>query len=338
MSTFFGELIARQKAGLTKEEADAAKQEAASLRDSQAIEPEAEEEKPVEEKIPVNYGSRTIRDKFIDYDFTFMCEKICHIVPEPLWPDPDKEPLPPPLINSIIKKVPVRDERMAITSYSIWTPMPEDDNAVADEEENPADVASQANSQDEVKEKLPAMTDKHTRWILNSKETKKLYVKFFSTKVGSFNQILEFEIVGSYRPFKLKLQGTCEFPTVSQAPRNVFLSQKRLRPPTAPESYLSKCYINSEGVFDFGPLLIKKDPEKRNTEIVKKVNSTFFQITNNGKYKLDATFVLKSSLPADERLASDDGIHPDKSPFIMDPEEMSLAVGETKNLNVFAFP
>jgi hypothetical protein len=34
MSTFFGELIARQKAGLTKEEADAAKQEAASLRDS----------------------------------------------------------------------------------------------------------------------------------------------------------------------------------------------------------------------------------------------------------------------------------------------------------------
>jgi hydrocephalus-inducing protein len=181
------------------------------------------------------------------------------------------------------------------------------------------------------------MTEKPTRWILNSKETKKLYVKFFSTKVGSFNQILEFEIVGSYRPFKLKLQGTCEFPTVSQAPRNVFLTQKRLRPPTAPESYLSKCYINSEGTFDFGPLLIKKDPEKRATDIAKP-NSTFFQITNNGKYKLDATFVLRSSLPGEERLPSDEGILPDKSPFIMDPEDMSLAVGETKNLNVYAFP
>lgn len=43
-------------------------------------------------------------------------------------------------------------------------------------------------------------------------------------------------------------------------------------------------------------------------------------------------------MPAEERLASDEGIHPDKSPFIMDPEEMSLGVGETKNLNVFAFP
>ena len=121
----------------------------------------------------------------------------------------------------------------------------------------------------------------------------------------------------------------------------MFLTQKRLRPPTAPESYLSKCYINSEGCFDFGPLLIKKDPEKRATDIAKP-NSTFFQITNNGKYKLDATFVLRSSLPAEERLPSrlpsDEGILPDKSPFIMDPEEMSLGVGETKNLNVFAFP
>jgi hydrocephalus-inducing protein len=111
-----------------------------------------------------------------------------------------------------------------------------------------------------------------------------------------------------------------------------------LRPPTAPESYLQKCYINSEGCFDFGPLLIKKDPEKRADETVQKVNGTFFQITNNGKYKLDAQFILKSSLPVEERLAGDEGIVPDKSPFIMEPQEMSLAVGETKNLNVYAFP
>jgi hydrocephalus-inducing protein len=152
-----------------------------------------------------------------------MCEKICHIVPEPMWPDPDKEPLPPALINSIIKKVPVREKREPITSYSIWTPMPEDANA-ADEPE--AEVASQANAdpEEEGKEKLPPMTDKPTRWSIGSKETKKLYIKFFSTKVGSFVKDLEFEIVGSYRNFKLKLQGTCEFPTVSQLPRNVFLS------------------------------------------------------------------------------------------------------------------
>jgi hydrocephalus-inducing protein len=182
------------------------------------------------------------------------------------------------------------------------------------------------------------MNQKQTRWILDPKESKKLYVKFFSKKVGDFNQILEFEIVGSYRPFRLNLHGTCVFPMISTNPRNVFLSQKRIRPPTAPESYLSKCYVNSEGTFDFGPLLIKKDPEKRNDELVKKMNGTFFQITNNGRYKLDANFLLKSSLPLEERLAGDEGILPDKSPFIMEPQEMTLAVGETKNLNVYAFP
>ena len=28
------------------------------------------------------------------------------------------------------------------------------------------------------------MTDKQTRWVLQPKESKKLYVKFFSTKTG----------------------------------------------------------------------------------------------------------------------------------------------------------
>ena len=32
--------------------------------------------------------------------------------------------------------------------------------------------------------KIPPMTDKQTRWVLQPKESKKLYVKFFSTKTG----------------------------------------------------------------------------------------------------------------------------------------------------------
>ena len=82
----------------------------------------------------------------MDYDFTFMCEKICHIVPEPVWPDPDKEPLPPPLINSIIRKVPVRDERPPITSYSIWTPT---DEELAAEDAEAEIQAVEANAEDE---------------------------------------------------------------------------------------------------------------------------------------------------------------------------------------------
>lgn len=39
---------------------------------------------------------------------------------------------------------------------------------------------------------------------------------------------------------------------------------------------MSKTFVVSENTFDFGPLLIGKDPEQRESDEVKKVNSTFF--------------------------------------------------------------
>ena len=120
------------------------------------------------------------------------------------------------------------------------------------------------------------MTDKQTRWVLQPKESKKLYVKFFSTKTGQQDQVLQFEIVGSYKNFNLNARASCDFPTISQNYRNLYLQNKKTRPLTEPESFLSKTFVISENVFDFGPLLIGKDPEKRNEDEVKRVNGTFF--------------------------------------------------------------
>ena len=158
-------------------------------------------------------------------------------------------------------------------------------------------------------------------------------MKFFSKNTGSFDQVLPFEIVGAYKPFNLSLNAICEFPSINSNYKNVFMAQKKSRPAQAPESYLSKCFVVSEGVFDFGPLLIGKDPEKRQSdELVKKVNSSVFQISNNGKYDLQASFTLRSSLPAEE------GGTGEKSPFIIEPETMDLKVDETKHLTVYSFP
>ena len=111
------------------------------------------------------------------------------------------------------------------------------------------------------------------------------------------------------------------------------MAYKKSRPALPPESYLSKCFISNENVFEFGPLLIGKDPEKRhNDETIKKVNSSVFQITNNGKYDLQCHFVLRSTLPVEE------GGTGEKSPFILDPDKMDLKIDETKNLIVYAFP
>lgn len=96
---------------------------------------------------------------------------------------------------------------------------------------------------------------------------------------------------------------------------------------------MQKTYIVNENMFEFGPLLIGKNPEKRHDdEVMKKVNSSVFQITNNGKYEVNATFTLRSSLPVEE------GGVGEKSPFILEPDHMTLKIDETKILTAYGFP
>jgi hypothetical protein len=63
------------------------------------------------DKENLKYGSRRINEQSIHYDLLFTCEDLKKIVLEPQWPNPDKEPLPPPLINSIQKRPPTRLDR-----------------------------------------------------------------------------------------------------------------------------------------------------------------------------------------------------------------------------------
>lgn len=178
----------------TKEEKDAWKVQAKQFADfygelvmKQLNQSEGEEN-------PVAGGKRIMQEVNVEYDFTYLCEYICRsVVPEPLWPDPDKEPLPPPLINSVLKKPPNRSERAKITKFKILTPT--GDAAEGD--------------------KLPPLSEKETRWVIQPKESKRLYIKFFSTKIGTYNETLQFEVVGSYKSFNLPIQGLCEFPAIN---------------------------------------------------------------------------------------------------------------------------
>lgn len=192
----------------------------------------------------LEFGKRIMQEINVEYNFTYLCEYLTSpdtaIVPEPIWPDPDKEPLPPPVISSILKKPPNRAERGKITKFSIHTP----------------------NGEIAEGETLPPLSDSITRWVLNPKESKKLYIKFFSTKIGLFTETLQFEIIGSYKSFNLPLTGLCEFPTINQNVKNMYMNIKKTRP-VDKENLIIKSYVTSESLFEFGPLLIKKDSEKR---------------------------------------------------------------------------
>jgi len=96
-----------------------------------------------------------------------------------------------------------------VTLFSIWTPA-ENKEDEEEKEEKPGDDKQDQkgknkknkdpknedlNAQNEEgdAENGPSLDDSITRWILQPGESKPLHIKFLSTKVGVFNQTLNFE-------------------------------------------------------------------------------------------------------------------------------------------------
>lgn len=97
----------------------------AAAEGTEAVEPPAEggeQPKPEEEITKVHFGKRILLELPITSTIKRICESAKKVVPEPIWPDPDKEPLPPPVTHSIVRPPPNRKERAAVTLFSVWTP------------------------------------------------------------------------------------------------------------------------------------------------------------------------------------------------------------------------
>lgn len=75
-------------------------------------------------------------------------------------------------------------------------------------------------------------------------------------------------------------------------PKSIFWAIKKSRPTNPPESYLSRVYIQSEQLFEFGPLLVGKTDRPSN----KNINSSVFRISNSGKFDSEIQFQLLSSV------------------------------------------
>jgi len=97
---------------------------------------------------------------------------------------------------------------------------------------------------------------------------------------------LQFEIVGNPKTYKLNCKSTCAFPVINIDPRNLFMHRRRGRPANIPERFVNRHFIQTEHVFEFGPLLMGKNYENRHDENCRNFNMTNFRITNNGLYDL----------------------------------------------------
>lgn len=124
----------------------------------------------------------------------------------------------------------------------------------------------------------------------------KLFVKFFSKTPGVYESNLTFDNSFNLKKMIVPVWGKTDFPSISNLPKSIFHNIKKSRPTTTPECYISRAFVQSEGVFDFGPLLIGKDANKKEEKEIVSVNSSVFKLLNNGSYPNELEFAFLSSV------------------------------------------
>jgi hypothetical protein len=184
---------------------------------------------------------------------------------------------------------------------------------------------------------------RQTRWIVEANSSVKFVVKFHSDEINRLDAALNFEVVGGgARPFMLPCIGHCEVPTINSDPRNVFMNRVKARLDNAPP--VSKRYIMSKDVYEFGPLLTWKesafkepavegddDRTKMLKETALATNCESFRISNNGSFPTVIDFLFESSRAEGEP-------HPSAGVFSIEPEHLELAEGDTSEVKVWSFP
>ena len=89
---------------------------------------------------------------------------------------------------------------------------------------------------------------------------------------------------------------------------------------------MSHVWLINDKLFEFGPLLIGKNPEEKDKEEIKGINSSTFKITNNGRFENEVSFYFASDV-LDEEDEGFEGMK--KGIFFLEPQEMKLGLDRT---------
>lgn len=173
----------------------------------------------------------------------------------------------------------------------------------------------------------PAWLREETRWIIPPGGSVKLEAHFQSEEIGKFAESFLFETMGGgpdSHPLVI-CQGVCAHPQISRDFRNVFYKKVKQRPAPA---LVSRQFIISEDVFDFGPLLFNPKKLEKDAHLSGNFpdNTAKLRITNSGLFDLHVDLRLKSTGKGQGAV------------FIVHPEALDLKIDETQEVSVFAFP
>jgi hydrocephalus-inducing protein len=261
-----------------REAAAAAKAKAKSptKRNKLTVEPEEEDFTPV-----MDDWVQPVSDKELtlcEAPFELLFEEGRNGLPMALIPA--EMPLPAPSVVQLLTRPPPREARVPPPKFKILTPVP----ASTCHSERPSSAAlgsaviaasrpgskaqdemqgkrsSQQAAQDELQK--PTLVPDITRWIIEPLSEQRLFVHFASEEVGVYETTLNFEMIGDSvsGPIPVRVTGTSALPAFNSDTRFIFPKRKKQRPL---DGFAVKTFVTSLNTYDFGPLLVGRDPEGR---------------------------------------------------------------------------
>ncbi|XP_053255366.1 hydrocephalus-inducing protein homolog [Podarcis raffonei] len=158
------------------------------------------------------------------------------------------------------------------------------------------------------------------RWTVPANGEVTMRLHFSSTTTGYFDQVLNFEILGTQRQYQVFCRGVCIYPSICQDPTIVF--PHRVKSVKA-DDIISKKYIMNLGVFHFGPLLCGKSREKYKAL---RYPNHYEKLTILNISPLDAE--VHFFFQYDSKAVT----------YLFDPPTMTLKPNEKQELTIWAYP
>ena len=229
--------------------------------------------------------------------------------------------IPPVMDREIVVRPTVRLERRPVNNFYILTP-------TLVPEEPPGDGEEEAPAPEDGEEpvaKGPQYTyARKTRWVIEARSSIELVVKFKASDTGRFESMLAFEVMGGGvvmrgREFSLPCRGTCAYPQMSQNYQSIYYRKMKQK---AEGQIVSKQFIVNKNMYEFGPLLVGRSKEDHKEKYLE--SKDMFRITNSGLFDMHVDFCFLNDQSG--------------KVFMVEPESLDLAVDETADITVYAFP
>ncbi|KAJ7406687.1 hypothetical protein WISP_132183 [Willisornis vidua] len=158
------------------------------------------------------------------------------------------------------------------------------------------------------------------RWIVPAHGEVELKIHFSTTVPGQFEQMMNFELLGSKRLYQLPCSGAGLYPSISQNPQLVF---PHCRKSKEEDDIIFKEYVMSTKQFHFGPLLCGKSREWYKAQNCPG-NCEKITILNNSPMEAEVHFSFENDGKAET--------------FLLDPPSMMLKPNEKQKLTLWAYP